>query len=297
MSRSPHYGLLVAAVGALILTPDALMMRLSEMHGFQMSAWRGLLMGSVMVLGWALLSRGRAADLALLGSGMGLLLVGAQWANSTLFCLGIAQAPAAVVLFGVAAVPVFSALLSAVFLGEPTRPATWAAIAAVMLGIGIAVLGGEGDRLALDPEALIGALYGLGVAFVLALNFVILRACPAMPIMLVIGIGALCAGVTGTIITGPGQMLEGQPLAMVFTGTVILPLSFFLLSHASRHTQAANVSLLMLLETVLAPLWVWIGVGERPTANMALGGAVVVGSLALYLLHTGRGLRPKQPHG
>lgn len=297
MSGSARYGLILAAAGALILTPDALFMRLSEMHGFQMSAWRGLFMGSVMVLGWAVLSRSRARDLAMLGSGTGLLIVGAQWLNSTLFCLGIAQAPAAVVLFGVAAVPVFSALLSRVFLGEPTRLATWAAIAAVMLGIGIAVLGGKGGGLALDREALAGAFYGLGVAFVLALNFVILRAHPGLPIMLVIGIGAWCAGITGVLVTGPSQMMLGHPWAMAVTGGVVLPVSFFLLSYASRHTQAANVSLLMLLETVLAPIWVWMGVGERPTLNMALGGAVVVVSLGLYLIHTGRALRPKQPHG
>ena len=92
-------------------------------------------------------------------------------------------------------------------------------------------------------------------------------------------------------------MTEGRPWAMVVTGAVILPVSFFTLSLASRHTQAANVSLLMLLETVLAPVWVWIGVGERPTVTMAIGGAVVVVSLAIYLIITGRGLRPKQAHG
>jgi drug/metabolite transporter (DMT)-like permease len=56
---------------------------------------------------------------------------------------------------------------------------------------------------------------------------------------------------------------------------------------ASRHTHASNVSLLLLLETVLGPLWVWLGLGERPTPVMLAGGAVVVGSLALYLWHEG----------
>ena len=84
---------------------------------------------------------------------------------------------------------------------------------------------------------------------------------------------------------------------MAVTGAVILPVSFFTLSLAARHTQAANVSLLMLLETVLGPLWVWMGVGERPTLQMGMGGAIVVISLAVYLVVTGRGLRPKQAHG
>ena len=60
--------------------------------------------------------------------------------------------------------------------------------------------------------------------------------------------------------------------------------SFFSLSSASRYTQAANVSLLMLLETVLGPLWVWLGLGEAPTPRMLAGGAIVIVSLALYIL-------------
>jgi len=132
---------------------------------------------------------------------------------------------------------------------------------------------------------------------VLALNFVTLRARPGLPILLVIGLGAWGAGLIGLTVTGTGVMMQGRPWAMAVTGGVILPVSFFTLSVASRHTPAANVSLLMLLETVLGPLWVWLGVGERPTPGMLAGGGIVVVSLAIYLFVTGRGLRPKQAHG
>lgn len=297
MTRHPLFGLALAAAGALFLTPDALFMRMSQMSGFQMVAWRGLIMGTVMVLAWALLSRDRRGDLARLRTGAGLTIVGCQTLNSTLFCLGIGSAPVAMVLIGVAAVPVFSALLSRVGLGEPTSMATWAAMAAVMAGIAVAVSDGQGAGVELDLRALTGAAFGLGVAMVLALNFVTLRARPGLPILLVIGLGAWGAGLIGLTVTGPAAMMQGHPWAMAVTGGVILPVSFFTLSLASRHTQAANVSLLMLLETVLGPLWVWLGVGERPTPGMLLGGAIVVISLAVYLFVTGRGLRPKQAHG
>jgi hypothetical protein len=49
MRSHPLFGLLLAVFGALVLTPDTLFMRLSGMGGFQMVAWRGLLMGSVML--------------------------------------------------------------------------------------------------------------------------------------------------------------------------------------------------------------------------------------------------------
>ena len=75
---------------------------------------------------------------------------------------------------------------------------------------------------------------------------------------------------------GLDQMGEGRVLYMALTGAIVLPVSFFSLSLASRFTHAANVSLLMLMETVLGPLWVWLVLDEAPTSRMMLGGAIVV---------------------
>ncbi|QFT96706.1 EamA-like transporter family protein [Roseovarius sp. THAF8] len=283
MSAGVSRGVLLALVGTVVLTPDAMLMRLSGMEGIQMTGWRGLFMGTMMLLAWAVTSRDRGGDMARLRSGPGAMIVVAQVLNSMLFCMGIASAPAAVVLMGVAAVPVFSALLSRVVTGETTSALTWAAIAAVMAGIGIALLGGGHGDVALNWAAVTGAGFGLGVAFVLALNFVTVRASPDLPILLAIGVGAWIAGGIGWSVTGVEAMFQGRVWAMAITGGVVLPVSFFMLSLAARHTLAANVSLLMLLETVLGPLWVWIGVGERPTAAMLVGGAIVVGSLTVYL--------------
>ena len=288
MRHHPLYGVGLAGIGTLVLTPDSLLMRFSEMDGFQMTAWRGLLMGTVMVTLWAVLSRDRGGELRQLFTRSGGVIVVCQFFNSLLFCLGIAIAPVAVVLFGLATVPVWAALLAWVLLGEATRLATWITIVAVMTGIGIAVLGGDGDSVQLNLAALAGAGFGLGVAFVLALNFVVIRSAPQLPIMLVIGVGAFCAGCFGLLVTGVDRMGDGHVWAMATTGIIVLPVSFFMLSLASRYTHASNVSLLMLLETVLGPLWVWIGVGEAPTPMMVTGGTLVVVSLALYILWTGQ---------
>lgn len=295
MTRHPLFGILLAVFGTLVLTPDTMFMRWSGMGGFEMVAWRGLLMGSAMLVMWAILSRDRRADLMILGSGFGLTIVICQFFNATLFGLGISVAPVAVVLFGLATVPVFSAILAWVILGEPTRRATWITIAAVMTGIGIAVFSGDKGQIGLDRNSLYGALFGLGTALVLALNFVVMRRRPQLPILLVIGVGAALAGVMAMAVAGPQAMTDGKVWAIAVTGLVILPVSFFTLSLASRYTHASNVSLLLLLETVLGPVWVWAGTGEAPTPMMILGGAIVVGSLAVYILWTSRRPGPGGP--
>ncbi len=290
MTRHPAFGLALATFGALVLTPDAMLLRLSGMTSFQMLGWRGLFMGTSLLLIWALTSRRRRADLALLGSAGGITIAVCQFFNSTFFALGIGNAPVAIVLFGVATTPIFAALFARALLGERTARATWITIAVVAAGIGIAVLGG-GGAVAPTGAVVFGAVAGLTVAAMLALNFVVLRAQPHLPIPLLIGAGAICAGAAGITAVGPAAMPEGNVWAIAVTGCVILPVSFLSLSFASRHTAAANVSLLLLLETVLGPAWVWLALGEAMTPAMLLGGTIVVGAIALYLLHARRSAR------
>ena len=52
--KNSRYGLLLALFGALMITPDTLFMRLSEMPTWVMMAWRGLEMGCLLLLLWAL---------------------------------------------------------------------------------------------------------------------------------------------------------------------------------------------------------------------------------------------------
>lgn len=280
MQNTSTKGILLAGFGALVLTPDALLMRLSGMDGLQMLGWRGLSTGLVFWAAWMLITRDRST-LRGLFSRAGATVVFAHFCNALLFPIGIAQAPVAVVLLAVACMPVCAALLSRALLGEPTSRATWITIAAVLVGIGIAVSGGT--DVAIDGSALIGATCGLGVAICLATTFVTLRRYPALPLLPGLGTGALLAGLVGLIITTPSGMMTGSVPAIFATSLLILPASFFALSSASRLTHAANVSLIMMLETVLGPLWVWLVLDETPSTRMLTGGAIVIISLAVYL--------------
>ena len=48
--QQSQFGILLALIGALILTPDSLLMRLSQMDGGAMLAWRATLAGMVFLL-------------------------------------------------------------------------------------------------------------------------------------------------------------------------------------------------------------------------------------------------------
>ena len=120
MWKGSAYGLGLATFGALVLTPDAMLMRLSGMEAVQMLGWRSSLMGIVMLALWALTSPQKAADLRLTLTLGGLAIALCQAVNGALFTFGIVGAPVTPVLLGVATVPVLSALLAWLISGERT---------------------------------------------------------------------------------------------------------------------------------------------------------------------------------
>ena len=53
LTRSPLFGIGLTLLGVLIITPGTLLIRMSGLGGWPLSAWRGLLIGGSMLLGEA----------------------------------------------------------------------------------------------------------------------------------------------------------------------------------------------------------------------------------------------------
>ena len=294
ISKYPAFGVLLGLFGALVITPDTLFMRLSEMDVWVMMVWRGLQMGGFLLLAWLVCAvflyktEQRSSDVTVLLSPQGLTAVSAIVFGGVTFVYGIAETSVSIVLFSLACSPLFAAVFSAFLLQERTRLATWVTMAVSLIGIALTVWGGDEAVDAPDGSVLIGALCGLSTAAALGLNFVMFRARPDIPLLLANGLGAFLTGLIGLSIvamSAPGlsAVLTGNLGAISVSGLLILPLSFMALTAATRFTRAANVSLFMLLETVLGPVWVWLGTGERPGGLTIFGGFVVVLSLIVYI--------------
>ena len=60
----------------------------------------------------------------------------------------------------------------------------------------------------------------------------------------------------------------------------MVPIGSALMFLGPRYIPAPEVGLLMLLESVLGPVWVWLALGEAPGDYTLLGGAIVLLTLA-----------------
>ena len=258
-------------------------MRLSQLDGWNMLIWRGSLSGLAYLIIWAMLDGWKSVS-KITPLSFGILLC-CQLLNAVFFSLAIALAPVVIVLIGVATVPVFAALLSRFILNEPLSKLTLGTAFVVLAGLSISLLGHDVDGASINEKSVIGLLLGLGVAFALAMNFTMIRKDQDAPFILAMALGAMCAACVGYLCADTLQWLPPiNMLSIGFTGICILPLSFVALSYAARNVKSSTVSLIMLSETVLGPLWVWWGVGESPNMMMLIGGLIVLTAIAIFIV-------------
>ena len=277
-------GIFLALLGALILTPDTLLMRLSELSGGQMVAWRATQAGSIFfIIGLFpfILSSSGVKPKIWRKSFVALVFV--QMANVFCFAYGIYLAPVAIVLIAVATVPVFSIILGAVVLKEAVDMRTWAIVIIVFFGVTLSVIGDINSYDIFNLSSILGGLCGLVVAFSLACNFVIIRKDKEVAFPLALGTGGILCGLLAFYFWPSASEINLKSMFYIsITGLLILPLSFILLSRASRMTPASNVSIIMLLETILGPLWVWTFTNERPQFLTIIGGIIVILALIYF---------------
>ena len=275
----------MALAGALLITPDTLLIRLSGLEGWGLTFWRGILIGGGLCLLWVLFEGRRAiTQLPGLATRPALVIVFANLVNAMAFNFATIETSITVVVTALATAPLIAAALGYFILAEKMSRRTRTAILFSMIGVLIVIANGEGALQAPPGNVWLGGFLGFLAAVGIAVVFVTTRRHPDVPVLPATGLGALISGLVGLAIAPPGTIMTGNAAAIILMGLVVMPLSWGLLTLAPRHTSPTNVSLFMLLEMVLAPFWVWMGTGERPSLPMVGGAALVLLTLIVYFL-------------
>lgn len=281
------FGNFLALIGVLILTPDTMVMRFSNLDRWPLMGWRGVLMGITLLIIWRIFLFSYAEkEWRTVFTWQGLIVVFAFGINSVSFTLGIQETSVMVVLTAVATMPVFAAILSSIMMNESQGLAGWLTILAAMVGVAIVV--SDGNNAVGQPEGstVLGAIYGCITASGLALAFTMVRKYRDLEVIPAAAIGSLLSGIFGFSLSAEGSIFTA-PLWTLFTmGVLILPVSFAFLSMAPRYTTSAIVSLVMLLEMVIGPFWVWFAIGERPSIIMIFGAFLVIAVISFHIIRT-----------
>ncbi len=184
--------------------------------------------------------------------------------------------------FLLAASPFLAAIIGRLILKEAVSNQTKTAIALAVFGIFVMVKDG------LSSGALVGNIAGLVAALGFAFFSVTLRWSKAEDSLPVSFIGAVFAALLAAafaITTDQGLAISYTDLAWcVFMGTVTLSGGKLLYTLGSRTVPSAELTLLSNTEVLLAPIWVWLILGEVASFGTILGGSIVLVAIAYSAL-------------
>jgi drug/metabolite transporter (DMT)-like permease len=267
-------GLLITTLGVLLVVPDAVFVRLIDASGVTVAFWRLLLAGGLLGL-WILARRCTAPFRAVLATGRyGMIHMAGVGLSGVCFILAVSHTSVANVVFIIASLPVFASVYSRIFLGEPISRRMVLTMLAVAVGLAVIAYGSGanenasrlGDALALFTSAMFAAA--------------LTAARRAKPVSMVPGVamGYVLGALVILPFAAPFSVPAGQAPLVLVHGLFIMG-SSMLLAIGPRYITSAEVSLLVLLESALAPLLAWAVVGEDPGAYALAGGALVIGAL------------------
>ncbi len=175
--------------------------------------------------------------------------------------------------------PVFCALFAWLFVGRRITRRTLLALAIAVSGIVVMVAAGPYQPIVLTWGILSGIAFGSlilvlqriessGGINTFALIFLNNLGCTLLLLPVCWNIGVLG--------------IPGWKLATVMgTGVIQLAIPYVLFQFGLRRVGPVEASLLILLEPVLNPVWVWLAVGERPDAATFVGGAAILIAMVL----------------
>lgn len=174
------------------------------------------------------------------------------------------------------ATPAMAAVFSWLFLRETTIRSTWLAITAVMVGIMIVVSGSFGSG------NWVGDALAVFSVICLSLLFTLLRKYQDVSRLTSVGFGALLLAVVMLSFATPSSYSANTWLVMGVMGLFTAPFGRVLSMVATRYITAAEVSMTLMLETVLASVWAFIFFREIPPVESIVGGTLILITIFLY---------------
>lgn len=198
---------------------------------------------------------------------------------------------AASAIFLQSTAPLYVALLGPFLLGERLRPRDVGFLAAVAAGLALCTAGGvQSSVTAPDPVTgnVLGAICGMTWALTLIGFRRAERAQEGAAVSAVIAGNLLAFAVGLPALASLPAATAAEWATLGYLGVFQIGVAYILLTGAVGELPALHVSLLLLLEPVLNPVWAWLVRGEAPGGWALVGGAIILGASAAQMISDAR---------
>ena len=277
----------VVIIGAVFMSTVGVFMRLIESaDGFQILFYRSLPITMFMVM--LICLRRHSSPNRVIQSldkqdaAIGFLLSLAF----VFFVFAILNTSVASALFILTTAPLLAASAAWFWIGEKPHPFTWAAM--LMASGGVFLMIGDG----IATGRTLGNLFAMIAGATFALMLVVARKGRKTDILggtLIAGVLSGLYGIGYSLTVGNGLVIETRDLWIILAmGGLAIGPGIACVTWGTPHLPAAEVSLLVLLESALGPVWVWLFGYEHISLLEFIGGAIVLSAVIALSILTGR---------
>ena len=282
---SPKYATILILSGALCMSFAALFVKLIQnADGFQILFYRGFPQCMMVMIVACFIRRISLVEFFKSIDKTDLILGFTMCIAFSFYIFALLNTSVASALFILSISPVFAALLSWRIIGEIPTKTTWIAILFAMVGVTVMV-GAD-----LTRGQLIGNLFAMISAFSFALMLVFARKSKKSDVVTGNFLGAGFAILMAIILAysyGDGLIVSTQDMLLSFAlGAFTIGIGIAFVAWAAPYLPAANVGVLVLIESVLAPVWVWLFLDMPMKYQEILGGLIIL--CAVLILSTKR---------
>ena len=271
-----HKGSLLAFIAVMLITPDSIFIRLSNIETWGMLFYRGAIPFVVVLIGLIFFYKNNLLK-ALLGIGYpGIFYVISFSICNITFLISIQNTNVANTLVMIAMAPMLSAILGSIFLREVPDQKTWIAIIITLISVTYIFYD------SIEMGNFYGDLFGIITAFGLACNAVIARFAKDRDLVPSAVIGKLCVAIFAFLFVDSFSLVGTDLIIVPLMCVMCVAIPFVLVTIAPRFIPAEEVNLFFLLETIIGPFWVWMVIKEQPSIETIQGGAIIILTIGIH---------------
>ncbi|MDA7604817.1 DMT family transporter [Candidatus Pelagibacter sp.] len=269
-------GSLLAFIAVMLITPDSIFIRLSNIETWGMLFYRGAIPFVVVLIGLIFFYKNNLLK-ALVGIGYpGIFYVISFSICNITFIISIQNTNVANTLVMIAMAPMLSAILGSIFLKEVPDSKTWIAIIITLIAVSYIF------HDSIEMGNFYGDLFGLITAFGLACNAVIARFAKNRDLVPSAVIGKLCVAIFAFFFVDTFSLVGTDLIFVPLMCVMCVAIPFVLVTIAPRFIPAEEVNLFFLLETIIGPFWVWLIINEQPSIETIQGGSIILLTIAIH---------------
>ena len=275
--KTPGY--ILCLMGAFFLSWGGLLIR--EWEGgdtWQILFWRSFFFNLTLALFLYFVYKKEAFSIIKKSGFPGLLGGIAMAVGFIAYVFAMRTTTVANVLFIISTQTIWLALFGYLFLKEKINLKTFLSIVLAMLGI-LIMIGGS-----LNTGSMLGNLAALFIPINFSFLILLIRKYPNLDLVPALFFGGLIIMFFSFFMTDTTVVSKHNLIVGFLLGSFQHAFGFVCIVIGARSTPAVVVGLLMLVETLLGPFWVWVFLSEIPPMSVFIGGGIILLAVILKTL-------------